>query len=112
MSVLAQLRRYRHVRSLFRYPQHWTLPRPTETLSLLAYLQTTGTAAAAPTSWLWSIWRHAVTKDSAYRLQRTCAESTAEVLGLFLSDRGFATDCAGTVGSMLPTERTYSHLPI
>jgi hypothetical protein len=47
----------------------------------------------------------AVTKDSGYRLQRTCAESDAGVLGLVFFDRSWANDRARTAGSRLPTER-------
>jgi len=77
-----------HVRSLVGYPLHWKIPRPNETRLLVRVpapdLQTTGTAAAAPASWLRLIWQRVThagtsTKDSAYRLQRTCAESAAAV---------------------------------
>jgi hypothetical protein len=38
MLPLGHSRRYCHVRSLVRYPQHRTLPRPTETRLLAAFL--------------------------------------------------------------------------
>jgi len=39
MSELGHSRRYCHVRSLVRYPQHRTLPRPAETRLLVAFLR-------------------------------------------------------------------------
>jgi hypothetical protein len=47
----------------------------------------------------------AVTKDSAYRLQRTCAESTVGGLACPFLDRSLAKDRAGTAGSSPPTDR-------
>jgi hypothetical protein len=83
-------RRYCHVRSLVRYPQHRTLPRPTETHLLVAFLrpickQQVRPPQLLPLASLDLATRHgrAVTKGSAYRLQRTCAESAAAVVDLF-----------------------------
>jgi hypothetical protein len=47
----------------------------------------------------------AVTKDSAYRLQRTCAEPAAGVPGLFFSDRSLAKVRAGSARARPATER-------
>ena len=38
-SAVGHSRRYCHVRSLVRYPQHRTLPHPTETRLLAAFLR-------------------------------------------------------------------------
>jgi len=72
-------------------------------------LQTTGTAAAAPASWLRSIWRH-VTHVRSPTIQNIDCNKLASDLrpgcwSGFLFDRSLAKDRAGTAGSRPPTER-------
>jgi hypothetical protein len=52
MSGLGHSRRYWHVRSLVRYPQHRTLPRPTETRPLVAFLRPICKQRARPRQFL------------------------------------------------------------
>jgi len=112
-TALGHSRRCCHVRSVVRYPQHRTLPRLTETRLLVVLLrsickaQTLQLPLPRPRSVeLATRDARAVTKDSAYRMQRTCAQSAAGCLvWFFLSDRSLAKDRAGTAGSRLPTER-------
>jgi hypothetical protein len=79
MTGSGHSRRYCHVRSLVRYPQRRTLPRPIETRLLVAFLRPICKQRAQPPRLLRLASldlatrdARTVTKDSAYRLQRTC----------------------------------------
>ena len=72
-------------------------------------LQTTGTAAAAPASWLRSIWRH-VTPVRSPTIQhidcnKLASDLRPECWSGFLFDRRLAKDFAGTARPRPPTER-------
>ena len=91
-------RRYWHVRSLVRYPQHRTLPRPTETVCLspscvLGSLDLARRDALAVTTI-----RHIDCNESARNLLPGCSV-------WFLSDRCLAKNGAGTARRRQPTER-------
>src|ERR1700730_13272236 len=90
-----------------RTPSACRLPAPD--------LQTTDTAAAAPASWLRSIWRH-VTHVRSPTIQHIDCDKLASDLrpGLwsgFLSDRSVAKDVAGTARPRPPTERWQDKRP-
>ena len=99
LSAACRSRRYCHVRSLVRYPQHRTLPRPTEPVCLppscarSAKNQHSRRSSCVPASLdLATCDARSVSKDSACRLRRTCAESAAGVPGLAFSDRSLAQE--------------------
>ena len=72
-SALGHSHRYCHVRSLVRYPQHRTLPRPAETHLLAAFLRPFCKQRAQPPQLL----------RPGFGLQQTCERSAAGVLVWF-----------------------------
>ena len=113
MSGKGHSRRYCHVRSLVRYPQHRTLRRPTETRLLAALLRSFCKQRVQPPQLLRPGFARSgtrdactVTNDSAYRLQQNLRAICGRGVGLFfLFDRSLAKDFAGTARPRPPTER-------
>src|SRR6266436_5116700 len=96
MSGLGHSREYCDVRSVGRYPQRRTLPRPTETRLLAAFLPRSANnghscRSSCVLASLDLATRDAptVTNDSAYRLQQTCERSAAGVLVWFFVQSQF-----------------------
>jgi hypothetical protein len=84
MSVVGRSRPYCHVRSLVRYPQRGDITTSDRDPSACRVptpdLQTTGTAAAAPESWLRSIWRHVMHVRSPKIRHIDCNEPARNLL--------------------------------
>jgi hypothetical protein len=96
-SASGHSRRYCHVRSLVRYPWHRTLPRPTRPvcLSPSCFRSAKNRHSRRSSCVLASLDlatrdARAATKDRASRLQRTCAEPAARVLGLIFFGSQFS----------------------